>query len=323
MNGSINRRDFLKRVTSTGFLIATSSLPALAEDNPSVFPKRGKFERLSVSYATIDIGLKKPFSIMHISDTHLTAAYSDENDNKQTLNKIRTETFGGRQEEALRDSLEWARLHTDYVVHTGDLIDWQSRANFDLVKKYFGTNLFGTLGNHEFSPDMWLSEPHEESTETFKELSRETLAKVFPFDINFYSQIINGVNFVCLDDVYGTVTKQQVEQFRDEVQRGLPIILCMHVPFYTDGIWRATRRFWGTREEQTLIRDLRPTHTYKKQKEDIETNAFISYLKEMPLLRGILAGHEHITVQDTFSETAVEYVVGGNFLFHAREIMLI
>ena len=26
--------------------------------------------------------------------------------------------FGGRQEEALRDSLAWAKEHVDYVVHT-------------------------------------------------------------------------------------------------------------------------------------------------------------------------------------------------------------
>ena len=39
-------------------------------------------------------------------------------------------SFGGRQEEALRDSLAWAKSNVDYVIHTGDLIDWQSRANF-------------------------------------------------------------------------------------------------------------------------------------------------------------------------------------------------
>ena len=38
----------------------------------------------------------------------------------------------------------------DYVIHTGDLVDFQSRANFDLVKKYWGETVLGSMGNHEF-----------------------------------------------------------------------------------------------------------------------------------------------------------------------------
>ena len=56
-------------MAGAGALIATSQLPALAEDNPAVFPNRGGFERLSLSYATVEIGLEKPFSVLHISDT--------------------------------------------------------------------------------------------------------------------------------------------------------------------------------------------------------------------------------------------------------------
>ena len=50
---------------------------------------------------------------------------------------------------------------------------------------------------------------------------------------------------------------------------------------------------------------------------------FIEYLGKEPLLKAILAGHEHIMVQDVFSPTAVEYVVGGNYMFAAREVLVI
>jgi UDP-2,3-diacylglucosamine pyrophosphatase LpxH len=53
---------------------------------------------------------------------------------------------------------------------------------------------------------------------------------------------------------------------------------------------------------------------------DPVTKNFIAYLKTEKLLKGILAGHTHITVQDRFSPTAMEYVVGGNFMFHGQEI---
>ena len=319
----MDRRSFLKRMAGMGALVATSQLPALAEDDPTLFPKRGRFERLALNYGTVNIGLEKPFSILHISDTHLTAVYPHEDEKKQQLHKIRTTTFGGRQEEALRDSLDWARQHVDYVVHTGDLIDWQSEANFDLVKKHFGEGVVGCLGNHEFSQHMWLSEPKETSTEQYKDLTRKKLQEIFPYDIELQSQVVGGVNFVTLDDVYGYVTERQVELFRKEVKKGLPIVLCMHVPFHTENIWRADIRFWH--DEKSRFRNVAPDPSgeYKRQQDDPVTSAFIAYLKTEPLLKAILAGHLHITIQDQFSPTATEYVVGGNFLFHGEEILFI
>ena len=311
----------MKRLAGSGFILATSSLPVMAEDDPSVFPKRGVFERVSVSYATIDIGLKKPFSVMHFSDTHLTAAYPGENKNKQILHEKRTQTFGGRQEEALRDSLDWAKKHVDFLVHTGDLIDWQSEANFDLVKKYFGDTIFGTLGNHEYSSDMWLSK--ETYDEENKEKSRKKLSEVYPFDISVHSQVINGVNFVGFDNVYATVTEKQVERIKEEFKKGLPVILCMHVPFYTDNIYRANQKFWILDRKFEFGNPVVPGEEYERQQKDPVTSDFIKYLKKQKLLKGILAGHLHITVEDQFSKTARQYVIGGNFAFNVREVLFV
>ncbi len=74
----LTRRDFLLGGGAAfGGIVATSALPAFA-DNPALFPQRGRWERLSIGYQHIDAGAEKPFSILHISDTHLTAAYSHE-----------------------------------------------------------------------------------------------------------------------------------------------------------------------------------------------------------------------------------------------------
>jgi hypothetical protein len=319
----MDRRNFMKRLAGTGVLIATSQLPSWSQDRPEVFPERGGTERLSLSYATVEIGLEKPFSILHISDSHLTAAYAHENEKKQELNRRRTVTFGGRQEEALRDALDYAKQHVDYVLHTGDLIDWQSEANFDLVRKYFGAGMMGSMGNHEFTPEMWLSDPPEDRTEAFKDRTRALLEEAYPFDTRFQAQVVNGVNFITLDNVYGTVTEEQVRRFKEEASRRLPMVLCMHVPFFTDNIWRADTRFWVDKGKIQGDGLAEPTGDYKAQLEDSVTRDFITYLKRQPLLKCILAGHLHITVEDQFSATCREYVVGGGFLFHAREVIFI
>ena len=148
------------------------------------------------------------------------------------------------------------------------------------------------------------------------------LSKVFSFDLSFHTQVINGVNFIAIDDAYDTVTPMQVRRFQTEVKRGLPIILCMHVPFYTDNIWRASTRYWSSGDGSRFSsKEIHVGGAYQRQKDDPTTRDFIAYLKKEPLLKGILAGHEHITVQDWFSPTAKEYIVGGNFQFFAQEIL--
>ena len=318
----MNRRQFLGGI---GGLVATAALPGYT--GPTVFSRRGKYERLVLAYQHIAAGATKPFSILHISDTHLTAAYGHEPDVKQELKRVRTETFGGRQEEAFRDSLAWAKLNTDYVLHTGDLIDWQSEANLDLVRRHFGDIALGTMGNHEYSPSMWLGAEKETRDAAWRAKSAATLASAYPFDLSFHAQTVNGVNFVMIDDVFGTVTERQVGLFAAEAKKGLPIILCMHVPFFTPEIWRVHAKYWvyadwkapGSKFTSAAIPQ--PWGDYKAQQEDKVTREFIAYLKSERLLKGILAGHLHITVQERFSPTAMQYVVGGNFMFHGQEVL--
>ena len=313
----MNRRQF---IGGFGGLVAVSALPAWADD-PSQFPSRGKYHRLMLAYQQIEAGATKPFSILHISDTHLSDAYAHEDAKKQELRKNRTCCFGGRQEESLRDSLDWAKANVDYVLHTGDLIDWQSEKNFDLVKKYFGDRMFGALGNHEYSRNMWLDKDVVRDDAYRRETARRVEA-VYPFDAALTSTVVNGVNFVCIRNIDGSVAPDQVERFSKEVKKGLPIILCMHVPFYTERIWRAHEKFWvnnGRRFESSAVPALRGD--YLKQQDDETTRDFIAFLKGEKLLKGILAGHLHFTIQDRFSPTAMEYVIGGNYLFHGQEIL--
>ena len=101
-----------------------------------------------------------------------------------------------------------------------------------------------------------------------------------PFDVLFRSTVVNGVNFISLDDVYGTMTARQAELFEGEVKKGLPIVLCMHVPIYSDEIAIASYKYWMTGDWKTLS------------------------LRSQRLLRAILVGHEHFSMRDDLSPTA-------------------
>ena len=322
---ALGRRDFFKGACAAGFMVAAAELPAVAGGKFKT-GWRGPHSRLATSYAVVEIGLEKPFSVLHISDTHLADAYPDEHPDKVAAAARRSHDFGERQEEALAESLEWARDNVDYVIHTGDLIDFQARANFDLVRKYWGKSVFGSMGNHEFY--SYVKSEGIGRTEEFKNRSWEMLRSAYPVDPRFASLVVNGVNFIAIDDVFGAVQPDQVEKFKVEAKKGLPIVLCMHVPFFTPLIDLAAykfvpltgKRFTGRPDEP---RPLKEGSDRWNQRHDPTTAGFIAYLKEEKLLKAILSGHEHFTMEERFSPTAVQYLVGGNFMFAAREVLFV
>ena len=294
MTNDISRRGFLKGALAAGGIVATSRLPLHA---------RGNYEQLSLAYAHIDAGATKPFSVLHISDTHLTFANPDEPESVQKYRRLRTELFGCRQFEALKDSVRWAKINADYLIHTGDLMDFVSDGNLVAVREAFGPdagNIFGSIGNHEYWKPV---EPRPTHKECFAACS-----KAYPYNLHFGSQVINGVNFVSIDDAHDDVTQDQVEAFAREVKKGLPIILLMHVPFPTPRIVEATRKYW---KWNSKFRNEPPKPlVFGKRGQE-----FIKYLKSEPLLKGILAGHQHITVEERFSPTATQYLAGREVLF--------
>ena len=322
---TFGRRDFFKGACAAGFMVAASELPA-AEDGKFKTGWRGPHSRLATSYAVVEIGLEKPFSVLHISDTHIADAYPDEHPDKVAAAARRTYDFGKRQEEALAESLEWARENVDYVIHTGDLIDFQSRANFDLVRKYWGDAVFGSVGNHEFY--SYVKSEGLGRTEEFKNRSWEMIKAAYPVDPRFASRVVNGVNFIAIDDVFGSVQPDQVEKFKAEAKKGLPIVLCMHVPFFTPLIDLAAYKFIALTGKRfsgrpDAARPIKEGSDRWNQRHDPTTVDFIAYLKQEKLLRAILSGHEHFTMEERFSPTAVQYLVGGNFMFAAREVLFV
>ena len=300
---ALSRRGFLGGPAA---LFAASSLPAIAKPEPGrAESRRG---RLSPIYVHVKAGAEKPFSALHISDTHLTAAYPSDDEKYRRFMERRTKTFGGMQEEALAVSIDYAKRNNDWLVHTGDLIDFPGKANFDLVRKYFGTSggLVGAIGNHDYFHGKDL----QRRADTFKEAQ-----SAFPFALEFSSTVVNGVNFVALDNSIGPVSDRQLELFEAEAKKGLPIILCAHCPVFSlPNLWAASAkhgRMFPSPEKWTGVQNVTQ-----------RTKDFRKRLENEPLLKAVLCGHVHFTVQDRISPTAVQYVVGGNFMFAGQEVMI-
>ena len=307
----MNRREFLG---GFGGLVAVSALPAVAASK--------RAGAMSVNYISLPIGAARPFSVFHISDTHLKGLAPT--DGEKVRRHLAPRFAGYDPEEALADSIRWAQRHKcDYLLHTGDLIDCATDGNVALLKKFFGSadNILYAPGNHEYATDYAAPRPPQTEAE-FRAVNTAKVQAAVPVDLRFHAQAVHGVNFVMMDDVYGTVSPAAVERFHAEAKKGLPIVLCQHVPFFSPGIALAHAR--SHTSDVALNELLVPlaSRDFKKQAEDKVTADFIRYLKSEPLLKAILAGHYHCEMCDRFSPTAMQYVAGANFRHVGQEIMI-
>ena len=143
------------------------------------------------------------------------------------------------------------------------------------------------------------------------------------------------MNFVSLMNGYYYVTEYQLERMKEEVKRGLPIVLLCHVPLYTPKHCERNLKsnnnyasyLMGTPREITSnfrLNDRYPADHWKqcrKQQYSTDTTLeFVAWLKEQPLLKAILCGHCHHFFEEQFSPTAVQYAVGAGYLGAAYEI---
>lgn len=330
----MKRSDFL-RLCGGALLLTQLPKPLAAKMQKAAEASKvaeGPSTLRDVRKITINVGAKKPFSALHISDTHLTRVDARDNERKKSLAASRQRVFPWA-EHYFDAAIRYARERDLMLLHTGDLIDFVSEANLDFVAMQLGIgSWFVSAGNHEYS--QYVGEAKEDAA--YKAQSFDKVQRAYPNNLKVASQVINGINFVALDDVYYNVTAEQHELMRREVEKGLPIVLMCHVPFYTPkhcaDVLKGNKGLAGyvtgapleiTQTYQTNP-SLGPDEQWRnrsvQQRSDEPTLEFIAWLKQQPLLKAILCGHCHHFYEEQFSPTAVQYVVGAGYNGEAYEI---
>ncbi len=325
----MKRRDFLR--FSAGTLLASQLPKPLFADK--VGRKIEAPTSLNIRKIDIPVGIKKPFAALHISDTHLTMVDDRDVERKIMLAASRARWFS-KAEHYLDEAIHYARANKLMLIHTGDLIDFVSEANLDAAAMHYRDNdWFVSAGNHEYS--LFVGEAKED--EAYKAQSYNKIQDAFPNDLTFCSRVVNGVNFVALDDVYYNFTERQHELMEAEMKRGLPVVMLIHVPIYTPKHAQHELESNGGKCAYMTGAPLEMTSKYEcdpslpadqqwrnrsvQQFSDKPTLDFIAWLKEQPLLKGILCGHMHHFFEERFSKTAIQYTVGATYDGDAYEVL--
>ena len=249
----------------------------------------------------IHIGLDKPVRVIHASDTHLT--YADMRDGERKV-KLAEERLPGfpHAEEMLRGICTLSREENMPILHTGDLLDFVSLANMEAAKRFTDEyDCFMATGNHEFS--LYVGEAKEDAA--YRNQSLAKIQACFKNDIRMSSRIIDGINFISLDNGYYTFEPEHLDFLKQEAAKGLPMVLLFHTPLYDPALYDESMRHTpscaylaGVPEELTVCYE--PSRR-EQQRADAVMFEVLDYVSKEPLIKAILTGHLHFNYEGTFA----------------------
>lgn len=210
-------------------------------------------KEISLREVTIDIpGDGTPIEIFQISDVHFNALYEDEADFVKASYKEWGANFGDNETiiNTFSRCLNYAS-GADRIIVTGDIVNFYSRANYDVMEKYvfraaenINAALTGkvipTPGNHECTyPDRRSLAQFEKNYAELKALYGK-----YGLDMDYTSQVIDGrVMVVVLDNAsrYDALAERYSEKQLDNLaqdiararENGYTMLLFGHIPMPT------------------------------------------------------------------------------------------
>ena len=274
---------------------------------------------LSVKKIDVCAGIEEPFSILHISDVHISKADRRDSISIQKLPGTRSKPWS---EYYLSEALNYARSNQLPIINTGDMIDFVSEANLDIAAAYFQMYpMYVCPGNHEFARMV----KGAKEDDSYKNAAFDHVQAAYPVPLTCSSRVIGGVNFIALDNSYYKYTDEQWKFVKSEFKKGLPVIIICHIPIYSPSQCEYALKqskgncahLIGAPESVTS----KYSESRKEQQEaDKTTLDFIEWLRKQKLLKAIFSGHCHYNFEADFSATAKQYTVGALFNGDAYQI---
>ena len=277
---------------------------------------------MTIDKCTLRIGLEAPLKILHITDSHI--ALCDERDNARKM-ELAKDRGNAIQEAYLKEQLAYGHSHCDLIVHTGDLIDFTSQANFDLARRILkDENMFFSVGNHEFS--QYVGEAYEDYA--YKMNSFHEMKPGLGVPLFFNSRIVGGINFVSMDDSYHQFEPWQLTRLKKEIAKGIPIILCLHAPLFDPALYEYHIKKNGPAKSSYLV-GCDEDHLPEDEWRAIEirprgvTVEMVDFIKSQPMIRAVLAGHVHFSFVSEIAPGKPQYVTAGGYSGYARELTVL
>lgn len=307
----MDRRDFIRGGSGAALFASLPQLIGAADLEGALCGEDSPLYRLVRFHrVTIAVGAEKPFGALHVSDTHLNfmtvrdllSAKIDD----LSLYEGRRTVFDALS--AFAACVLKSRRERRILLHTGDVWDYHSIANYRLAEDAFSMahNSFFAIGNHEIN-GHWVDTRDEDWERLRSEIERH-----LPNPTLCASRVVNGVNFVAFDNnAEGEVRAPRQRGFLErEFARGLPVVLMCHFPLLSEQVRRDIRngegQFAGCRKQEDKVM---PYLVYGlRDRRERELN---DWLLDQPNLKAVLCGHKHHRAVYSMGANAVPMYMAG------------
>jgi predicted MPP superfamily phosphohydrolase len=273
---------------------------------------------LRVNKLEIKAGATRPFRAVHFSDTHINFS-----DIEEMYESKRNYTAGVRRYVRFPQAVPSFYATLDYaaskpdtlLVHTGDLIDFGTRASYNFLRHNSKcAEMLFAIGNHEY-------ERADSSYDTDIAFRRQKLAESgMTQNLEFFSRVVNGVNFVAFDNAIagkGRIAAGTRLAIEREFDKALPVVLMCHIPPYLSNEFResAVQGKVDYALQQGYPQDVE-IYLARSRKAcwigDEETVAFWRKIREKDNFKAVLCGHCHWPWDEPFGRGRL-CMVGGNY----------
>ncbi len=258
---------------------------------------QGKSSALDgLKYSTSEVtiftnGVEKDFSVSVISDVHIAI--------EEKLNPPfddfakRMFQYGVRNFNIVENFLKSAtKDNCNVAILLGDVINYPSPANISGLAKCIANSKVPTFyisGNHD-----WHFEGDVGSEEQMRARYLEALKPLYNGrNPMCYSEKINGVKFIFLDNSTYEISDFQLQFLKRELAENLPTVICAHIPFYTknDSIFTCANPNWNAENDPYWEIERRP----KWHQNGASKTTFLArdLIFSSPNVLGVFAGHTH------------------------------
>ncbi len=265
--------------------------------------------------------------LLHVTDTHLVSADARDDKRKQKLAEDRKACFhdeNGRIERFLEEQIRYAEEHCDLLVHTGDLMDFLSAANIEKARTVLeNRNIFFIAGNHDYS--RYVGEAWED--ETYRMNSYMKMGYGLGVPMFYNARTVGGINLVGIDNSYYRFADWQIWRLRQEIRKGLPILLALHDPLFEPALYAYHRKVSDSDCTYLVGCDEEHLASYTEfravqQRPDPPTLQMIDVIRNEPQICGILTGHLHFSFESLLREKLPQFVTGPGYEGVAREVLI-
>ena len=295
-------------------LVGAVVLPSAGEGLHKAGKASGAYRKVSLS-----VGAERPFSVLHISDTHLAVLTEAETAESEWRGKYYARRHDGKfrnAERHLADAVAYASERRIPLVHTGDLMDCPSDGNVEIVRRMIPPgSILAAVGNHETCSRYFRglsAKPEDLSRE--RTLSAARIASCWPNDGTFFAKVVNGVNFIMFDNSDYQISADVREGLEREFAAGLPVVLGCHIPFYTPELLASP-----IRKGKSPAMVCAP-NAKGEERPTAGTADAMEWLKSRPNLKAVLAGHLHAFWRGELAPGVMQLVADGHFNGSGYEI---